>query len=95
VTSRPGILAPALGILLILLGFASVAVFVWPEAPMEEPANPGKTPNPSKVISKFEEWMLYRWNRIRQVFRYAAIPAGVVCLVVGTMLLVPKRTRPS
>ena len=89
--SRP--LAVVLGVLLILLGLASVSLFYRPDAPMEEPASPGRTTNPSKTLSPFAEWWLYPSIRMSRFFRYAGGAGGVACLVVGTMFLVAKRSR--
>jgi hypothetical protein len=85
----------ALGLLLLLLGFTGLFTSVWPEAPLEEPASPGKTPNPSETITPFWEWWLYPSVRIIQSIRYAAAVGGVTCLVMGAMLLAPKRAGPS
>ena len=88
---RSGPLAPVLGILLILFGIASFGFYVWGNAPMEEPASPGATPNPSKTAA--ESWWWRFTPLMIRLHTYVAIPAGVVGVVVGALLLLPLDSR--
>ncbi len=81
-----------LGVGLILLGLACFAVLIWASAPMEEPASPGRTPNPSKLGSDegFER-MQRRWTGLARFCKYGAIPLGVALLAAGIYFLIPDR----
>jgi hypothetical protein len=87
---RSGPIAPALGVLLILLGIAFFGFYVRGNAPMEEPASPGKTPNPSQVPQ--ETWGRRHPGLIPRLHRFS-IPAGVVFVGVGIVLLLPLDSR--
>jgi len=81
-----------IGVLLILLGIASFGFYIWGNAPMEEPASPGRTPNPSKMAAP-EEWWVRAAPLLVRFHKYGAIPAGVVGIIVGALLLLPEKTR--
>jgi hypothetical protein len=83
-------MAPVLGILLLLVGLGSFGFTVWGNAPLEEPASPGKTPNPSKMPQ--EEWWWRLTPLIARLHRFS-IPAGVVFVGAGIMLLLPLDSR--
>jgi hypothetical protein len=89
--SRP--LAPLLGIVLILLGLACFSFLVWANAPMEEPASPGTTPNPSRKRSAWDEWLDRRWVWMIRFLKYGAIPGGLVSVVAGVLLLIPEKAK--
>lgn len=88
--SRSAPIAPVLGILLILLGIASFGFYAWGNAPMEEPASPGKTPNPSRTLE--EKWWWRHTTLLVRLHRFS-IPAGVVFVGVGIVLLLPLDSR--
>ena len=85
-------IAPVLGIVLILLGLAFFGFYLWGQAPLEEPANPGRTPNPSRMPEGEWEWRIIV---LRILLHRYAILAGVVFVGIGAVLLLPERTKPS
>lgn len=89
--ARPTALAPVLGVLLILFGIASFGFHVWGNAPLEEPASPGRTPNPSKRPA--EAWWWKFTPLIVRLHRFS-IPGGIVFVGAGILLvLLPDRLR--
>ena len=73
-----------LGILLILLGLALIVYSVWfLHAPMEEPASPGKTPNPSKM----DEIVLL--ERLIFIHQYVVPGLGLLMAIFGGWMLMP------
>ena len=81
-----------LGVLLILLGIASFGFYIWGNAPMVEPANPGIIENPKHMIPP-EEWRIRFFELQVRFHKYGAIPAGVVGIIVGALLLLPEKAR--
>lgn len=83
------------GVVLILLGLAAFGVMFWANAPIEEPASLGKTPNPSL-------WNEERFNReiryavwLSWFVRYGAIPTGLLFIGAGIWCLFPVRRDPT
>jgi len=81
---RSGPVAPVLGILLLLLGIVSFGFYVWGNTPMEEPASPGRTP------AAAGEWW-WRYGHLIARLHSCSIPAGVLFVFVGALLLIPER----
>ena len=80
-----------LGVLLILFGLASLGFYVWGNAPLEEPASPGKTPNPSQMLQ--EKWWWKYTPLIVRLHRFS-ISGGIVFVGAGMLLvLLPDRLR--
>jgi hypothetical protein len=78
-----------LGVLLILTGLALIAqAAFFLHAPMEEPVNPGKTPNPSRVDEEID-----RLERMIFLRAYVAPVAGLLMAAFGGWLLIPDRRR--
>ena len=59
---------------------------------MEEPASPGRTPNPSKMPAT-EEWWVRHTPVIVRFHKYGALPVGVLGVIVGALLLLPEKAR--
>jgi hypothetical protein len=94
VLQRSGPIAPILGILLIVIGLILLGAIAWGylSPPMEEPASPGKTPNPSRLPSDEAFERTLRWTgRLVLFMRYGAIPTALLLIGAGVFLLVPDR----
>ena len=90
--SRAGLLPAAL-LILAGLGLIGLHVYwVWyPGAPLEEPANPGNTPDPSQAPWTYDrerEEQEYRKGRITAKLVIYGLPAaGFLLLGIGAALL--------
>jgi hypothetical protein len=89
----------SLGVLLILAGAllfgAWVYVCWYPGPPLEEPANLGKTPNPSAVpwiYDREKEEREYRLDRWKRGFFFYGMPgAGLILAALGVVTLAGRK----
>ena len=89
----------SLGVLLVLAGALLFGVWVYvcwaPGPPLEEPASPGRTPNPSTAPWTYDrekeesEYLLNRWKR-GLVF-YGLPAAGLILAALGVATLAARK----
>ena len=105
-------MASKVGVFLLVLGVVALgcAIWLWHEyRPVEEPANPGKTPNPSVTPWTFDpssmppkpdreavELYYCRVVWYRRLYRFILPPSGLLLIVAGIVVAMGGgRERPA